>query len=705
MASNPQAQGAIAPAASTTGTSPGLFEVLLRRSWFILLGALAGLGLAYLYFQLFPAQYVAKAQLLVERKRPDMVPGMERPGTSPVEDYVSTQVGMIKSPLVVGRAVRNGNLTALTTFQNSQDVTASLILALTVKRDLKDKANNIIDISFKGLEPEDCKKVLEAIIESYQQVLRESYQKVSEDTLKQLGAARDKLENDLLRKEGEYLVFRLQNPALRLKGTVIDNVHNEMLLNLHSKRMAVHTRRAEIEALLKKIEEGGKNALSHEELIALTSQLTSRGGSESGGRSQSSVLEDKLLPALIEERSLSVQFGPTHPQVLAARKQIESARTVVASVLNLELEETKTSEHALANQYKTQEEKAQQSIEPEVKETLLRDEIARIQLLSDGLLKLAQEINVTSNLGGYHAEAIGPPGAGELATQSKPLLIYPAAVLLGLLGCTGLAVVVPATRRKTFPGAEEIHARLGSPVVGRVPRIRPSWKVMRQAKKDALAAILCTHHQPNSPEAEAIRGIRTALFFNAGEEHQVIQITASNSGDGTSTLAANLAVSLAQAGKSTLLIDANLRRPSLHTLFGLDVKAGLASVLAEGVEVTTVIQDAGIATLSVLPAGPVPTNPAELLSSPRFQALLGSLREQYQFVVIDTPPLLSVTDAAVVAASVDAILLALSVSKKDPEHAERAKERLGGANARVLGVVLNGLKGRAAREHGYQGYR
>jgi capsular exopolysaccharide synthesis family protein len=182
----------------------------------------------------------------------------------------------------------------------------------------------------------------------------------------------------------------------------------------------------------------------------------------------------------------------------------------------------------------------------------------------------------------------------------------------------------------------------------------------------------------------------------------VIQVTSPEMGDGKTTLAANLAVSIAQSGKSIILIDADFRRPRIHKLFGLSPERGLASVINEPqTEINDVICPSGIPGLSILPCGPIPDNPAELLTQNRFKELLDYIRERYDFVVIDTPPLLKVTDPCVVVRRVDGVLLTIRISKNARPQAQRAKEILATLGANVFGVVVNGVDRSGAYGYGY----
>src|SRR5262249_1700666 len=166
-------------------------------------------------------------------------------------------------------------------------------------------------------------------------------------------------------------------------------------------------------------------------------------------------------------------------------------------------------------------------------------------------------------------------------------------------------------------------------------------KIAASGTQPEVDPMVIVHYQSNSIAAEAYRGVRTALYFNSqGVGHQVIQVTSPNVSDGKSTLAANLAVSIAQSGKRTILIHGPVRKPKLQKSFTVPSETGLASVIAATTDLDAAVQQSAVPNLSILPCGPRPANPAELLTSPRFKELLDLIRSRYEFVIVDTPPLL-----------------------------------------------------------------
>jgi capsular exopolysaccharide synthesis family protein len=205
--------------------------------------------------------------------------------------------------------------------------------------------------------------------------------------------------------------------------------------------------------------------------------------------------------------------------------------------------------------------------------------------------------------------------------------------------------------------------------------------------------------------AEAFRGVRTALYFSTqGRGHQVIQFTSAEKGDGKSTLLANLAVSIAQSGKRTVLIDADFRRPRMHKLFPtVSRETGLASVMTGEAIPEQAAQPTVVPNLWLMPCGPRPGNPAELLTAPRFQEVLEELRSHFDFVLIDTPPVLLVSDPCAVAPRADGVILVVRLGKNNRPAAEQAGAMLASLGANVLGVMVNDSNqpSRYGYGHGY----
>ena len=199
---------------------------------------------------------------------------------------------------------------------------------------------------------------------------------------------------------------------------------------------------------------------------------------------------------------------------------------------------------------------------------------------------------------------------------------------------------------------------------------------------------LITITDPRSPVAEAYRRLRTNLeFASLDSSLRTLLVTSAGPDEGKSTTLSNLAVSIAQAGRRVILVDGDLRHPRLHELFGLDNRQGLTTVVGQA-SGDIPLQESGVNGLRVLAAGPLPDIPADLIASPAVETLIATLREQADIVLFDAPPVVAVTDAAVLASKVDGVLLVINAGRTRREYAQRAKAVLAQVHARVVGAVL-----------------
>ncbi|MCC3356094.1 CpsD/CapB family tyrosine-protein kinase [Bacillus sp. REN16] len=217
---------------------------------------------------------------------------------------------------------------------------------------------------------------------------------------------------------------------------------------------------------------------------------------------------------------------------------------------------------------------------------------------------------------------------------------------------------------------------------------------------------LVTMLNPKSPISEQYRTIRTNIQFSTvDEEMQLIMVTSSGPGEGKSTTTNNIAIVFAQQGKKVLLVDADLRKPTVHYSFRLENHVGLTNVLTKQKTLINVIQPTEQENLFALTCGPIPPNPAELLGSKAMDQFLTEVRSQYDIVIFDTPPVLVVTDAQVLANKTDGVVMVVSSNKTENDAALKAKETLMNAKAKLLGVVLNNKKRTESQYYYYYGQK
>lgn len=213
---------------------------------------------------------------------------------------------------------------------------------------------------------------------------------------------------------------------------------------------------------------------------------------------------------------------------------------------------------------------------------------------------------------------------------------------------------------------------------------------------------LTAHDQPQSPITEQYRLIRNNIHFSSvDKEIKCMVVTSAEPDDGKSTTAVNLAIVLAQQGKQVLLVDADLRKPSIHYAFKESNIDGLTSVLTKEVSLTMAIAKAHVPNLDILTSGPLPPNPSELLNTKTMENVIEELKIIYDYVIFDTPPILSVTDSQILANKSDGVVMVVSSGKTRKDRALKAKELLERANAQILGVVVNGVQPKPNEYYGH----
>lgn len=707
------------------GQSSGIevWRSLVHYKWLIVFCTLVGTGLGYLYFLRQPAVYQTSARILmIKEEVMEQLPVHGITRSRPFEENITTQMLLLRSPLIVEGAIEKHKLDQLPSFVGRGNPGGPILGGIDIK-EAAEKAN-VLDVYYKGSDPEDCRKVVEAMIDSYQDFLHETHQDVSKETVKLIENAQKSLLDDLKKKEDDYRDFRRDAPLVFGKDGGV-NIHRQRLNQIESSRSSLIISRTQTKAQLTALENALARGGNREALMLMMDKL---GAGESQAVGSRSRLAADLFPMLLEEQMLLEDYGPEHPKVKAIRRRIQITRdhfqslaaqqdaedatatansknakkpdfmAVYLESLREDLKAIDSKEQELNELFALEEEQARESTTVEIDDENRRHDIERTTQLFEGVVKRLEEINLLQDFGKLKMRVLNhaPPGWQVAPVMSK---IMGMAIAMGFFSGCGLTFLIELADKR-FRSPEEITEALGLPVIGHIPFIRGE-------KADATSVVdssLCVYHAPKSGLAEAYRGVRTALYFsNRGEGHKVIQVSSPNPGDGKSTLASNLSVAMAQSGKKTLLIESDFRRPRVHKLLGIDPDVGVTSVIAGECELADAIQETPVLNLYAMTCGPRPSNPSELLSSPRYAEMLSVLREKFDYVVIDTPPLLAVTDPAVVAPRVDGVLLAVRINKRSRHDCVRANDLLASLGVNVLGIIVNGTSGKD--RYGYGRYR
>jgi capsular exopolysaccharide synthesis family protein len=415
-------------------------------------------------------------------------------------------------------------------------------------------------------------------------------------------------------------------------------------------------------------------------------------------------LKVRHAEARAECADLRVKYLEGHPSLEACEKKLALAeqalrkeiRTQLESARNEYREVVKTEKNlvALLNETKTDAFGLNQHEREYLELKRTHDNNQRLYEL---LLKRLKDAGVTGMLQTSNVRVLDRAEAPEKPASPRPLRNIGLAALLGVALGVGLAFLLESLDT-SITTREQIEEQIGIPLLGVIPRVPGG---------EGVAPEMAAHASPASAVAECLRSIRTNLLFMSPDRPlKTILVTSSGPGEGKTTTAAALAEIMAGAGNRVLLVDADMRRPRVARVFGVDPGRGLSSlILGEG-SLEAAVRDTQVPNLQVLPCGPIPPNPTELLHANAFEQILARIAGRYDRVVIDSPPAGVVADAVVVSTQVDGTLLVLKAGETSRDAAVRTVHTLAGVKARVFGAVLNDLD-RDDRRYGqyyYYGY-
>lgn len=304
------------------------------------------------------------------------------------------------------------------------------------------------------------------------------------------------------------------------------------------------------------------------------------------------------------------------------------------------------------------------------------------------------QLNVDTSITNTSASAATPAEASNTPVSPRPVRNGLMGLGLGLImGIAGALLVEHLD--DSIKSKDDLEAAAhGLPVLGLIPAVA-SWKNRNDTR-------LISRAEPSSPAAEAYRSLRTSIsFLGVDRSMRVLQVTSSNAAEGKTTTIANLGIALARAGERVVIVNCDLRRPRIHDFFGLPDSVGFSNVFLGQMPISSALQEVpGEPNLRLLASGRLPPNPSEVLASARTEQIFSALKSQNVMVLIDCPPVLPVTDAAVLSSRVDGIVLVASAGSTTGKDLGRAIELLGQVGAPLLGTVLNGVS--AEGGYGYQ---
>ncbi|HEV8396908.1 MAG TPA: polysaccharide biosynthesis tyrosine autokinase [Vicinamibacterales bacterium] len=548
------------------------------------------------------------------------------------------------------------------------------------------RASRLVDVTFVSSDPGTAAHAINALVDEY---VKQNLAVRQQDMSKSLMWLSEELERQQSRVEDSERAmaeYRAGHNAGSLRDR--ENIVTSRLNQLNESATRARTARAQKESLYKQIEALGPAAAA-ETVPAIASNPSVQ------------AIKATLAELQRQKTLLSERYGDKHPEMVTVMASIQDA----TRQLNIELskaveairhdfESAVLEEKTLALALSDQQVVAADLDRKGVAYTVMEREAQSNRQLYETLLQREKELQVLANSRGNNVRLIDRatmPSAPFAPNINRSLML---GSLAGLLVAFGLVFALDSFD-DTIKSAEDITRKLGLPCLGLVPDVRP------RSDRPVVSA------NSSGDFGEAIRSLRTSVAFSSETEGSaVILVTSAQPLEGKTTTACNLAMAMAYGGAKVLLVDADLRRPSVHNGFGLENRVGLSDVLSGRTPLASAVYRLSSPdNLWVMTAGDPPHNPSELLGSKRMDNLFQQMRTgPFEWVIIDTPPVLAVTDASILAREATGVAFVLGASMTRRRLAERAIETLAIGGPRILGAVLNRVE--ASREtYSYSDYR
>jgi succinoglycan biosynthesis transport protein ExoP len=679
-----------------------LIQIVWNKRLIVLVTTLATLIAVLVYLIKSTPIYTSTSKIYVEQSGPKIISETEEGIMTQSKNYLYTQAELLKSMPILTSVVDNPGAKKMQTFAKIDNPILFMKRILDVHVGDKD---DIISISFKSPYPAESAQIVNSVVDAYIKYHASRKRSTSAEVLKILQNEKDKRNNELSEKLKAMMDFKRENVSLAFE-TDQGNIVIERLGRLST--VLTEAQLATIES--KSAYESAKAMISDPAGLAQFIEAQRARGVYVSSISERGELMSKLDQLQLRLQDRLRQVTHEHPAITSLegeiahiKSQIEQVDTDFAqsqiAVLEQQYLAAKEKEDQVTRYYEDQRQLALDLNEQLAQYTILQSDWEQTKKLCDILDDRIKEINVTEDAGALNISILEYARVENKPSEPQKARFIGIALIIGLMLGVALALLRD-WMDQTLRSTEEVSSILGVPVLGVVPSMYGEKSIITRGRK--------VHFEPNSPAAEAYRAIRTSVFFGVPDgKAKTILITSPEPLEGKTTLASNLAITMAQAGQKTLLLDADFRNPMQYQVFEMNNVNGLVSLLSGTTTLERAIHASGIDGLELLPCKTQLVNSAEIISSKSFAKLIKEVSDRYDRVIIDSPPVLPVTDAQILAAISDVTLLVLRADKSTRKSSRQARDGLLSVGAHLLGVVVNNAskKGRYGYYSGYKYYR
>jgi succinoglycan biosynthesis transport protein ExoP len=664
----------------------GFVQILVRR-W-PLIAAVTVLAIVVGLIYAFAARriYTSTAQLQVDPINTESIASSNNSNANnnnsnsvqTPADFLQTQCVEIQSSAVLALAIEKaGHTKTLSSVARPMDYLKSHLTAEP------HKLGQIIDLTFEGPNADESQVILDAVVDAYKKFASDSWNQYARNVMDVLNAGAVDRANKIAAEQSQKVKL-----ALALGFTpAADPTHNPDAMEVQVLNDALSKANAELADATIANTEAGNAVVGNPDLVQMLAakedekQPTSTDPADDLKRCQVTLQSERARLA-VEAR----HYLPNHPIIKAYQGRIADMTVDVVISAKQWVEAAKIKVEA-ANQRVADAEQIVRDHQPQVDEfTRLSQDIARQQTINGDVESREKQLDITRGAGALNIVPLERAELQPSLTKPEKGKTLAIAAVMGLLLGVAVACLVDWADDRVRTSAD-LQAAAMAPVLGAIPEITTAATAADRGQ--------IVHHDPFGIAAESYRTLATAVQFGLPPRTKTILITSAVSGDGKSTLVSNLGLSLAQAGKRVLIVDADFRAPMQHRLFDLKDRIGLSTVLAGGERVERAIQRTETEGLDVLGCGPLPANPSEVLNDPAFAEYLNELADKYDLVLIDSPPVTAVADARILAVSADVSMLVVRPEKSTRKQIAAARDGLRSVGARLFGVAVNAVHRRS----------